>query len=513
MADVDFKFKQKTPASRFTSRTSALMQKPMPREWLLSGQSRLRRFDPKAIEEGLAKICPENMRLIVVSQKFPGDWDKKEKWYGTEYRYEKLPESQMAEFRAALDSPSDKRLAELHLPHKNNFIPNELEVEKKEVSQPALSPRLLRNDGLARTWWKKDDTFWVPKASVIVSLKSPIIYASAENVVKARIFTELVRDALEEYAYDAELAGLQYTVSLGSRGLLLDISGYNDKLPVLLQQVASTMRDLDIKEERFEVIKERATRGYSNWQLNSAYQQVGNYLNCLISEREYLMEELAAELPNVTCDSIRLFQKQVLSQMYMETLTHGNLHKEDALKITNILESTLKARPLPRSQVPIVRSLLLPPGANYIYNKTLKDPANVNHCVETWLYVGDRADCDLRAKTLLLDQIAHEPAFDQLRTKEQLGYIVFTSIRNFSTTCGFRILIQSERTPEYLDTRIEAFLVQLGDIIDKMSDADFEGHKRSLIIKRLEKPKNLDQESTRHWNQISGEYYEFESGK
>ena len=93
-----------------------------------------------------------------------------------------------------------------------------------------------------------------------------------------------------------------------------------------------------------------------------------------------------------------------------------------------------------------------------------------------------------------------------------MGYIVFTGIRNFATTCGFRILIQSERTPGYLDTRIEAFLVQLGDIIDKMSDTDFEGHKRSLVIKRLEKPKNLDQESTRHWNQISGEYYDFESG-
>jgi insulysin len=58
MADVDFKFKEKTPAMCFAITTSAEMQKPMPREWLLSGQSRLRQFDPKAIEEGLVKICP-----------------------------------------------------------------------------------------------------------------------------------------------------------------------------------------------------------------------------------------------------------------------------------------------------------------------------------------------------------------------------------------------------------------------------------------------------------------------
>jgi len=513
MADVDFKFKQKTPASKFTSRTSSVMQKPIPREWLLSGHGRLRVFDSKSIEAGLAKITPENMRLSVVSQTFPGNWDQREKWYGTEYRHEKIPQETMDSFREALDMPRGQRIPELHLPHKNAFIPSELEVEKKEITQAAVSPRLLRNDSLARTWWKKDDTFWVPKANVLVSLKSPLIYASAENIVKARLFTELVRDALEEYAYDAELAGLQYSVSLGSRHLVLDISGYNDKLPVLLQHVTTTMRDLDVKQDRFDLIKERVTRAFSNWQLNSAYQQVGDYLSNLNSERNHLVEELADELPNVTCEGVRLFQKQVFSQMFIETYAHGNLHKEDALKITNVIESTFKPRQLPKSQLPIVRSLLLPRGSNFVFNKTLKDPENVNHCVETWLYVGDKADRTLRAKTLLFDQIASEPAFDQLRTKEQLGYIVFTNARTFATTCGLRVLIQSERTPEYLDSRIESFLTQMGDILEKMIDADFEGHKRSLILKRLEKPKNLDQESTRHWTHISGEYYDFDQAQ
>jgi len=40
LAEVDFKFKQKTPDSRFTSKISAVMQTPLPREWLLSGHSR-----------------------------------------------------------------------------------------------------------------------------------------------------------------------------------------------------------------------------------------------------------------------------------------------------------------------------------------------------------------------------------------------------------------------------------------------------------------------------------------
>jgi insulysin len=40
LAEVEFKFKQKQPASRFTSKISAVMQTQLPREWLLSGHSR-----------------------------------------------------------------------------------------------------------------------------------------------------------------------------------------------------------------------------------------------------------------------------------------------------------------------------------------------------------------------------------------------------------------------------------------------------------------------------------------
>ena len=200
IADVNFKFKQKTPASRFTSKTSSVMQKPIPREWLLSGQSKLRKFDPAAIERGIACLRPDNFRLTIVSRDYPGNWDKKEAWYGTEYSSESIPEGFLAEICAAASAATKERFSALHLPHKNQFIPTKLEVEKKEVKEPAPAPRLIRNDEVARTWFKKDDTFWVPKANLVVSCKNPIVYACAENTMKAKLCADLVRDALEEYS-------------------------------------------------------------------------------------------------------------------------------------------------------------------------------------------------------------------------------------------------------------------------------------------------------------------------
>ncbi|CAN8096702.1 unnamed protein product [Discula destructiva] len=511
MADVDFKFKQKTPASRFTSKTSAIMQKPLPREWLLSGTSLLRKFDPQAIREGIQCLRPENLRMTIISRGYPGKWEQKEKWYGTEYSSERIPDDFMSEIKKAVSSIASDRISVLQLPHKNQFIPTKLEVEKKEVKEPSVAPTLIRNDGMARTWYKKDDRFWVPKASLIVSCRSPIVYASAENAVKARFFTDLVRDALEEYSYDAELAGLQYVVSLDSRGLFIEVSGYNDKLPVLLQQVLNTVRDLEIKQDRFDIVKERLTRAYRNWAYQQPFHQVGEYTHWLTTEHDFIVEEYAPELSIITCESTRAFHKELLSQLHMEAVVHGNLYKEDALKLTDMLENTLKTRPLPKSQWPISRSFLFPPGSNYVYKKTLGDPANVNHCIEYFLYVGEKHEHLLRAKVLLLDQILHEPAFDQLRTKEQLGYIVFSGLKTSTTTLGFRFLIQSEKTTQYLESRIDSFLSNYINTLEQMGDTDFESHKRSLVIKLLEKMKNLDQETNRLWSQISNEYYDFGS--
>lgn len=510
MSEVDFRYKQKSPASRTTSSLGGTMQKPYPRDRLLSGPSLIRKFNPEAISKALSYLRPDNFRLTVVSQDFPGGWDKKEKWYGTEYKCEKIPEDFLAEIKKAAQSSANERPAELHLPHKNEFIPNRLEVEKKDVKEPLKAPRLIRNDDNVRTWFKKDDRFWVPKANVHITLRSPLASLTPHTTVVTHLYRELVQDALVEYSYDAEISGLGYSIVAHSLGLDVSVSGYNDKMPVLLEKVLASMRDLEVREERFHIIKERLMRNFRNWDYQQPYHQVGTYSRWLNSEKGWVNEQLLSELPRVTAADIRSFFPQLLSQLHIEVLAHGNLYKEDALKLTDMVESTLKPRTLPATQWPIRRSLIFPPSSSFVYERNLKDLANVNHCIEYLLYVGNNSDRSLRAKLLLTAQMTDEPAFDQLRTKEQLGYVVFSGVSINNMWAGYRILIQSEKNPEYLEGRIDAFLTRFEKMLEEMTEDEFEAHKRSLINKRLEKLKNLTQESNRFWNHIVSECYDFE---
>lgn len=506
---VDFRFKQKSPASKFTARVSSTMQKPLPREWLLSGERIIREFSHDDIAEAMAYLRDDNYRLTIVSQQLPGDWDSKEKWYGTEYRIENVSEELQATVRRAIQSGRDEIPLELHLPHKNEFIPNNLTVEKKKVEEPLKAPKLIRNDEAVRLWWKKDDRFWVPKGTISIILRSPFAAVTPENSVKANLYCMLVKDALNEYSYDAEISGLDYDLSDIARGLQVTVSGYTDKMSVLLDKVLTCMKDIEIKPDRFHIVKERLLRGYRNWDYQQPFHQVGDFTRWMNNPKGWLNEHYVAELPHIEPEDVASFYPQLLKQVHMEVLVHGNLYKEDALRVTKLLETTLKPRTLPRTLWQARRNLLLPRGSDHTYRRTLGDPANINNCIEYYLYIGNAAEKRLRAQILLLDQLGDELGFDQLRTKEQLGYIVFTGSRMFSTTGGYRVVIQSERSPEYLEERINAFLMTFAEKLDRMSESEFEGHKRSVINKRLEKLKNLEQECNRFYSHISNEYYHF----
>jgi insulysin len=511
ISEVDFRFKQKSPPSRTASSLAGIMQKPYDRKMLLSGPAVIRKFDSQRISEAMSYLRPDNFRMTIVSQDFPGGWDRKEKWYGTEHKVEKLSDDFLAEIKAAFESKN--RSPELHFPHKNEFIPSKLDVEKKEIDQPAKQPKLIRNDENVRIWWKKDDQFWVPKANVHIYLRTPITNVTPRVSLLSTLYRELVNDALVEYSYDADISGLVYDFTNHINGISVTVSGYNDKLHVLLEKVLTFVRDIEIKQDRFDIIHERLRRSLRNWDFGQPFHQVGSYSRVFKNEKSWMNEDLAKEIDGVTAEDVRLFYPLILAQGQIEVLAHGNLYKEEALRITDLAERTLRPRKLNANQIPIRRNLIWPTGSNFIYEKQLKDPANVNHCIEYSLYAGDRQNSDIRAKLMLISQMTDEPCFNQLRTIEQLGYVVFSGQSFQDTWAGYRILIQSEKDCRYLEGRIENFLNIFEKTLEEMSEDDFEGHKRAAITKRLAKLKNLSQEDMRFWNHIYSDSYDFTQGK
>lgn len=134
-------------------------------------------------------------------------------------------------------------------------------------------------------------------------------------------------------------------------------------------------------------------------------------------------------------------------------------------------------------------------ASNLVFERPLINTSNKNSAVNYFIDLGDVADHPTRTRLSLLSQLINEPAFNQLRTQEQLGYAVHSYSRRASGQCGFMMMIQSERPPAFVESRIENFLNWfLEEKLKVMEPEEFEEQKRSLINKSTEDVKNLREE-------------------
>lgn len=72
-----------------------------------------------------------------------------------------------------------------------------------------------------------------------------------------------------------------------------------------------------------------------------------------------------------------------------------------------------------------------------------------------------------------------------------------------------RIIVQSERAPAFLEERVDAFLDEMQETLQAMTDSEFQEHKHGLEKKWSEDPKNLKEETNKFWYQIDSGYLDF----
>lgn len=219
-------------------------------EDILTANYYLTKFDPDLIESLYNHLIPEKMRVSVISKKYEGKTNLTEKWYGTEYKIEKLSEQLINELNSCELNEA------FHLPVENTFIPKDFNLVNHENSEPLKFPAIIYSSSLSRLWFKEDSKFLLPKAVIKFELRNPLIYIDPVNVNMTNLFVELLCDSLTEYTYSAELAGLKYNIKPTNYGLNIGLSGFSDKMDVLLKTLFERMASFKVDRQRFNILKE-----------------------------------------------------------------------------------------------------------------------------------------------------------------------------------------------------------------------------------------------------------------
>lgn len=500
---MTFRFKDKErPSGYVTSMSGMLYDYPL--DEILTGPYLQYEFRPDLIDMVLSKLTPDTMRVGIVAKAFEGSTDRKEKWYGTDYKLETISAEKLQAWQTC--GLHDN----LQLPRENEFIPTNFELVPRET-EPSPLPELIRDNSHSRIWYKQDDKFLLPKSCICFEITSPYAYMDPIQTNMAILFTQLLKDALTEYTYNAELSGLHYSLDNTMNGLYFSVKGYNDKQQIFLQRIMEKLATFEVDQTRYDILKEAYVRNLRNFSAEPPHRHAMYYTSMLMSEIVWTKDEMLEATDDVTFDRLKAFIPQLLSKLYFEGLMHGNITKQTSLEIIDTMEKIMRekcgTKPLSSSQHKRYRELKLPHGCYYLYQNT--NAVHSSSCIEIYYQCGMQTT----QSNMLLElfcQVISEPCFNELRTKEQLGYIVFSGIRRASGVQGLRVIVQSDRKPDYVETRIEAFLQNMQSYLSEMSEEDFQKNVTALATLRSEKPKQLASQTSRYWSEISSQHYNFD---
>ncbi|KAG2422783.1 hypothetical protein HXX76_015803 [Chlamydomonas incerta] len=395
--------------------------------------------------------------------------------YGAQYSLAPLPADWLAGWRAALERPQGRESG-LHLPAPNPFIPTDLSLAADEdAAAPAVPCLALAVPGRLRLWHKPETRFGQPKAVLYLDIQSPEAYSSPRAAVLTRLFVKLVLDYLNEVAYPAQQAGLDYNLLNTQSGLQLLLSGYNHKLPDLMAEVLGRLGDFKVLPDRFEFVREGLVREYANQMHNQPYSWAMYRAELLTTSRRWPLELYGALAAAAAPGELEEHVRRLTSRCFVEGLAAGNMRRAEAVRcgglVLELLRDKLGSAPLNECERAELRVNKLPtppppsstpaPAPPAAADGTAAaeaaassaSPSDLSASIPAaqpqqpqlsngWLFAEEgpsgrdensaavvlyqRGPDDIRRNALsqLLVQLAKRDAFAELRTRQQLGYIV-----------------------------------------------------------------------------------------
>lgn len=537
---------------------------------LLTARTLYEVFDMKLIHSFLSRLTVANSQQYVESKTFEGKTTKEEPIYNVQYNLLPHPPVATYEYDAktspfsfpapnpfiATDftlksttavAPADRnaqiRAAPVLVPLKRKTLvsdknvpmptPSDTKIDVKtgNVTDPVLrasgksasvatAPDTKMDvkpenvtDPVVRLYHKLDHVFRQPVASVLVHIVTPVAYASPKTNTLVWLYMDLLNDALCHISYPAGLASMQYKLELHGNGIACRFSGYNHKLSVFVEKVMRFLRHMTVDPARFQMYKRQHIRALEQAEFVPPHATSDAERDLFTRSRHCSREEQLYALRHEITDEqvFKSFIPALFERAHVNVFVHGNATCDEAIEWARSIVEILDCQRLPTCDEPDNRLVRLEDQTRYVRVMDAAIPGEENSCSRLAMQVGE-ATPTTAATFLVLQQLLSVPFFEQLRTKETLGYAVELGAVQVGGVTWLRcILLSGEYPAHHLERRAEACLEFLRlTVLQNMTTDAFVTAKESALARLLEIPRALAEETETHWSEIARRRYAFD---
>lgn len=550
--ETSFRFEEESQPADYVE-TLAENMHFYPPEHYITGDRLYYKYDPKGITELLDCMRADAVNIMVLSNKHaaPIQYDAKEKWFGTDYKRQDIPSNWLHRWLSVDPYPT------FHLPAENVYITTDFsliapaepfvqaahrlgvdlakssvkDIHRKVAAAPSESqiftqgeliatvnnfrldqPNLLRKSRHMELWYKPDFKFRFPTALLYFYFISPLSLKSPKEACLMDLWTDVLQQGLKEEVYPANMADLTHSLFVSDKGLTLKVNGYSQNLHLLVELITREMRGAagNLSAAMFDAVRDVRARSYHNVLIRPHKLAKDVRMNAMLDP--YISPRDKAELIHtVTLDELHNFSDRLLDNLYLQVLMQGNIPWHEAIRIAENVQKNIRFEgPLP-DDLPELQVHQLPLGERKIRVLSL-NPVSTNSIVTNY-YQGEATTPRDTATLEVLMMLMEEPVFDMLRTKEQLGYSVFSMMRYTFGVLGFSVTVNTQVdkfSVSHVDSRVEAFLKKFARDMRRLGERTLQATKTSLVQLKHTTDYELKEEVERNWREIISMEYQFQ---
>lgn len=454
-----------------------------------SAPYRMDDYDPDVLKRYLGQLTPSNLLRVYQGPEVKGN--QTTRWYHVPYTLEHVHEW-----------PRATPLTGLELPSPNPFIAQDFHLEKVADQRPR---RILNQAGMA-LWYQGNDSFGTPSAQWRIGLFSPITSMSPRDRVLTTLLAEWLEDSLDEQLYPALLAGQSSSTHATQRGITLLLSGWRSQQGKVLEAILHQLKQGEISQVEFDRIHQRYVDSLKNRYQQPVYQTLVETMRERLVRPSINSDQSLQQLDGISLDDLRHFRQRWLRKLHVRAMVVGNLSEQEARDTGARIQQKIHPT-LPEQVLPDITALHL--KANL---PTLRPRSDSSDSGALNVHTGPDQQLATRARWALLGQLLKAPFYSQLRTQQQLGYVVTAGYSPIIKAPALLMLVQSSsHQSPYLFQQMDDFMRRTGSQLDALTERQLQNYKNAIISELKQRPQSLGQLTSRQWQQLNRDQLGFDA--
>jgi insulysin len=441
----------------------------------------------KIIKNEMNNITFNNMFVIISSKIFNGKTYKKEKWYKIKYNLYDNQHNNYFKINNHIIYNKIKKM--IDIPFNNNFIPQSFQLNNNNIT--ITNPIFINTPNNILMYYKQN-IINIPETNIVIKIYSEWLNKSSINKIILNFYIKLIKFNNYDFFNSIKIAGYTLVIKILDNKILLIINGINNKIYDVVQNIINIFfRKNNINENIFLFQKEIEINKLQNKIYESPHLFAYNLLKEYINPNFISYNKQIDIINNLTFNDYNYILLHLINnKMYVSCFIIGDETYESLINISNIFtpfilnnnyiinNNTLKIINNNNTIIEIneINQNINDANSAIIYSFHLDyiDFNNINNAVTNLILMN------------LINSIISSKFFDTLRTKEQLGYIVQSKIKEI----GYdeypyyihNLIIQSpHKCAEFIKNRIKMFLSNFRQYLNNMSNNDINNYIHSQI--------------------------------